>query len=292
METGRAAPTWLDQHLDDDARWAEGVPADADSWVADAFADLAALSDDELASRATAFDESSESSSSTIASTDTINEGGVDADGGNPAADLGVVVDDWLAAAPGFTAADDVAFVIDEADVVGDAVGPPVATGSLDADATPTSTLTDPFDVMAERNSGDDLGAEVLGGEVSTDHDDAVPVDDIVTSATSAEVRADQTTDVLPPDGQTDATESAGLDADVSGADVSGASASSADLVVDDDAGSLLDVFEFDDAATPITLDDVDLPDLTISDEALDDASFGADADDEWHDDPAEWADD
>ncbi len=260
METGKAAPTWLDTHLDSDERWADGVPTDTTPWIADAFADLATLTAEELASRAVALDET------------TSGHDGVDGAEAEAvmASDVDVVesvdVDEWLTDAAGFTDANDVAFVVDDADLA-DADAPSLI-GDVDV---PRSGLADPFDAL-ERQGISDADAVTDSATSIEDRSAPIPADDIVTAPGTDTGERHQPVSPIGPDqyADGDAEATAGIDA----------------LAVSD-------VFDFDDSMLT-TVDDVDElgVDHVDGDGDVDGGSGAAGDDgDEWSDAPEEWAD-
>ncbi len=56
MDAGDSSTTWLTARLDDDVRWADGLPDGGPSWVTDAFSDLATTDAVDMMSAANALD--------------------------------------------------------------------------------------------------------------------------------------------------------------------------------------------------------------------------------------------
>ena len=160
MDTSKAAPTWLDSRLDDDAAWADGVPDDAAPWVAAAFDALAALSPDDVMLGAAELE-----ALSPLDDAFTLV--------GEPVAGVvaGVDVGAWLTPDVDFLDADDVAFEVHESDLaVVDAPGAPA--------------LVDPFDTLSDGDrDGDAPAVDPVDVAGPTDVPGApVPADDIVTA--------------------------------------------------------------------------------------------------------------
>lgn len=174
METGRAAESWLEERLVADERWDDGIPDDAEPWVAAAFADVASMSVDELSTAADAPAHDAELARQTprpgdVDDVDNLDD--VDA-----VAPTGAGLDDWLGNHPSFEAVDDVHdFTVDDDDL----------TDALDhlppsAPVPSQSGLVDPFDEGSIRTVAPDAGNR--GGEAED------LSDDIVTTPTLADL--------------------------------------------------------------------------------------------------------
>ncbi len=143
METGGGTSTWLDEQLVADGRWADGVPADADPWVAAAFGGLATMSPEQLVEASAAADAAAAAEASSSA-------------GVADSAEHAVAVDLWLTDRDDFVVADDGdAFAVDDHDLGTDDgadIEPADALAALaEAGAVPAETvpgLPDAFDSL------------------------------------------------------------------------------------------------------------------------------------------------
>ncbi len=275
MEAGKGAESWLGGQLAADPRWSDGVPADVEPWVADAFADIVTMTIDELAAAADAPELTADDMSSEILA-DAAHE---------TVARRASQLDEWLGGHDGFvTAHDDETFTISERDIadlsddwLDDRHTAPTAGEA--PSSTNSSGLIDAFDgpmapasaSLAETDvDGDDLRDDILRSPNIDDTGDVAIVeqsgDDLATEPMGDDLSAPATFAIV--------------DSPSPGADADDASALLHDLTTDDVLiGDLFDAGDFD--AIGIDAGD-DGPGIAAEpgDDLLDE--FG---DDTWNDD-------